>query len=307
MATTETLETTPSSFENCLSCGAAMAEDQRYCLNCGVRRGETRLPFAQVMATAHGSPPAGAPPAGTVPAAPPPRDPGQPPALAITWPVAAGGAAVLVLALGVGVLIGHGTAGNGKTANATPQVIQVGGGTTGASGAATSNSGTFTSDWPSGKSGWTIQLQSLNKDNAQPADVAAAKTAAGGKGAKDVGALDSDDYASLSSGLYVIYSGDYKSKKEAQAALGGLKKNFPNATVIQVSESGGSSGSSDSGGGTAKGSTSKKALQDLNNLSPQEYQKQSQKLPDKITTPGKQAPLDKTKKPGGGSDSETIQ
>ena len=298
MATTETLETTPTSFENCLSCGAAMAEDQRYCLNCGVRRGETRLPFAQVIATAQQQ----------QPAAPPPPDPPQPPSLAITWPVAAGGAAVLVLALGVGVLIGHGTAGNGKVASNTPQVITVGGsGTTGASNAASSSSSTFTADWPSGKSGWTIQLQSLSTDSATPADVAAAKTAASGKGAKDVGALKSDDYSSLSSGLYVIYSGDYKSKKEAQSALAGVKKNFPNATVIEVSNSGGSSGGSDSGGGTAKGSTSKKALENLNNLSPQEYQKQSQKLPDKITTPGKKAPIDKSKPVGGGSDSETIQ
>jgi hypothetical protein len=291
MATTETLEITPTSFENCLSCGGAMAEDQRYCLNCGVRRGETRLPFTQVMAAAEPTPP-------------PPPDPPQSPSLAITWPVAAGGAAVLVLALGVGVLIGHGTAGNGKVASATPQVITVGSsGTTGASNAAT-GSGTFTSDWPSGKSGWTIQLQSLSKDSAQPADVATAKSAAAGKGAKGVGALDSDDWSSLSSGLYVIYSGDYKSKKDAQAALDGLKKNFPNAAVIEV-KNGGSSGGS--GAGTAKGSTSKKALENLNNLSPQEYQKQSQKLPDKITTPGKQAPIDKSKKPGGGSDSETIQ
>jgi hypothetical protein len=307
MATTETLETTPTSFENCLSCGAAMAEDQRYCLNCGVRRGETRLPFAQVMASSGGA--AGAPPAGTAPAAaPPPRDPNQAPAIAITWPVAAGGAALLLLALGVGVLIGHGTASNGKAASGTPQVITVGGGATGASGAAaTADTGTFKSDWPSGKTGWTVQIQSLSKDSAQPANVAAAKSADAGKGAKDVGALDSDDYPSLSGGLYVVYSGVYNSKKDAQAALGGLKKSFPNATVIQVSDSGGSSGSGSGGGKSVKGSTSKQALQNLDKLSPKDYQKQSQKLPDKITTPGKQAPIDKSKPVGGGSDSQTIQ
>jgi hypothetical protein len=297
MATTETLETTPTSFENCLSCGAQMAEDQRYCLNCGVRRGETRLPFAQVMAASERP--------ATAPVSPPPRDPGQPPALAITWPVAAGGAAVLVLALGVGVLIGHGTAGNPKVASATPQVITVGSGS-GGGAAPASNSSTFRSDWPSGKSGWTVQLQSLRKGSAQPADLAAAKTAAAGKGAKNVGALASDDFSSLSPGLYVIYSGDYKSKKEAQSALGGLKKNFPNATVVQVSNSS-SSGGSGSSGGTSKGSTSTQSLQKLQNLSPQDYQKQSQKLPDKITTPGGKAPIDKSKPVGGGSGSQTIQ
>jgi hypothetical protein len=122
-----------------------------------------------------------------------------------------------------------------------------------------------------------------------------------------VGALDSDDYPSLSGGLYVVYSGVYNSKKDAQAALGGLKKSFPNATVIQVSDSGSSGGSGSGGGKSVKGSTSKQALQNLDKLSPQDYQKQSQKLPDKITTPGKQAPIDKSKPVGGGSDSQTIQ
>jgi hypothetical protein len=299
MATTQTLETTPTGFENCLSCGAMLAEDQRYCLNCGVRRGETRLAFPDVMAASQRA-------AATSAAPPPPRDPNTPPALAITWPVAAGGAAVLVLALGVGVLIGHGTAGNQKVAAAPAQVITVGSGATGASSAVASDSGTFTSDWPSGKSGWTVQLQSLSKDSATPAQVAAAKTAAGSKGAKSVGALDSDNFSSLNSGLYVVYSGDYKSKKEAQSALGGLKKNFPSATVVQVGDGGSSSGGSGSSG-SSKGSTSKSALQKLNNLSPQQYQKQSSKLPDKITTPGKKAPIDKSKSPGGGSGSQTIQ
>jgi hypothetical protein len=137
--------------------------------------------------------------------------------------------------------------------------------------------------------------------------VAAAKSAATSKGAKNVGALDSDSFSSLNSNLYVIYSGDYKSKKDAQAALGGLKKNFPSATVVQVDNGGGSSsGSSGSSGKTSKGSTSKSALQNLNNLSPEQYQKQSSKLPDKITTPGKEAPIDKSKPVGGGSGSQTI-
>jgi hypothetical protein len=314
MATTETLESTPTGFENCLSCGAMMAEDQRYCLNCGVRRGQTRLPFPDVIAAsqrAAATSPAGAPPGGPNPptaggAAYGGGSGGN--ALPITWPVAAAGAAILVLALGVGVLIGHGTAGNGKVA-ATPQVITVGsGGTTGASSAASSST-TFTSDWPDGKGGWTIQLQSLSKDSTTPAQVAAAKSAASSKGAQNVGALDSDSFSSLNSNLYVIYSGDYKSKKDAQAALGGLKKNFPSATVVQVDNGGGSSssGSSGSSGKSAKGSTSKQALQNLNSLTPQQYQKQSSKLPDKITTPGKQAPIDKSKAPGGGSGSQTIQ
>ena len=35
--------------ESCPNCGARMAADQRYCLNCGHRRGEPRLPFMDAV------------------------------------------------------------------------------------------------------------------------------------------------------------------------------------------------------------------------------------------------------------------
>ena len=35
--------------EQCPSCGAQMAADQRYCLECGLRRGDPRLPFMDAV------------------------------------------------------------------------------------------------------------------------------------------------------------------------------------------------------------------------------------------------------------------
>jgi hypothetical protein len=107
----------------CPNCGAQMALDQRYCLNCGNRRGDPRLPFmdAVVFMEASRQPKGGA----SAAAAPPP-----PPAKSRFSPSTTliAGIATLILAVGVGVLIGN--SGNDSTPVAQPktQVIQVGGG-----------------------------------------------------------------------------------------------------------------------------------------------------------------------------------
>jgi hypothetical protein len=101
-----------------------MAIDQRYCLNCGHRRGEPRLPFmdAVTFMGAMNQPPqeaaAAAPP-------PPPQKSGISPSTTLI-----AGIATLVLAVGVGVLIGRsGNNDSTPVANQKPTVIQVGGGT----------------------------------------------------------------------------------------------------------------------------------------------------------------------------------
>ena len=48
--------------------------------------------------------------------------------------------------------------------------------------------------------------------------------------------LDSDLYSSLPPGNYVIYSGVYTDRRSAEVALKGLRKSFPSAAVIEVSE-----------------------------------------------------------------------
>jgi hypothetical protein len=104
----------------CRSCGSPLAADQRYCLHCGARRAEARLPFLDILAQQ--VPSGGGPAAAGGPAAPPPGNwLGRMSANA----AAVAGVACLLLALGVGVLIG-GLGQDGSTANATPQVISVG-------------------------------------------------------------------------------------------------------------------------------------------------------------------------------------
>jgi hypothetical protein len=107
----------------CRTCGAPLAADQRYCLQCGARRAEARLPFLDILAR---QAPAAAP-AGvrTVESR---RGPVAVVQRFGTNAAAVAGVACLLLALGVGVLIGG--IGKGNTAGgSTPQVISVGGAT----------------------------------------------------------------------------------------------------------------------------------------------------------------------------------
>jgi uncharacterized membrane protein YgcG len=194
----------------------------------------------------------GAPVAASPPSTPP-RPPGAPPETAQsprnsnTVSLLAG-VGVLLLAMGVGVLIGR-SGGSSKPSPAPVQVVtQAAGPTTGAAEAA------FTADWPNGTQGYTVQLQTLPVAGTTVAAVAAAKTAALGKGAGSVGALKSSEFSSLSGENYVIYSGVYHKQAEAQKALAGLKKSFPGAKVIHVSEGG--SGGSGSGGSGSSGASS---------------------------------------------------
>lgn len=98
----------------CPSCGAALAEDQRYCLNCGQRRGEPRVDFRRHLDSQ-----------ATVTKDPPPPPPPEKPQRDYAPLAAAGGIAVLGVMLLIGVLIGRGT-GGGEESAATPQVITVG-------------------------------------------------------------------------------------------------------------------------------------------------------------------------------------
>jgi hypothetical protein len=131
------------SGESCPDCGAGMSSDQRYCLTCGHRRGDPRLPFmdAVVFMEAMSGPPGGAA------AVPPPAPAEGKPRLNPSATLIAG-IATLILAVGVGVLIGQsGNDGSTPAAAAKPTVIQVGGSgggeetasTEGSTGAATGN------------------------------------------------------------------------------------------------------------------------------------------------------------------------
>lgn len=94
----------------CRSCGVPLAEDQRYCLNCGERQGEPRIDFRQHEAPAP-QPHESAPP-------PPPE---EKPSRDYTPLAAVGGIAVLGIMLLIGVLIGKGDSDN--TAPPPAQVV----------------------------------------------------------------------------------------------------------------------------------------------------------------------------------------
>jgi hypothetical protein len=241
----------------CAHCGVPVADDQRYCLECGGRQMHARSQFldrftpATVLAA----------PAG-VPGEQAQQRPAAGRSSSVTILASVG---VLLLAMGVGILIGR--AGAPKTsAAAPPQVISVsspGAGTAGATttgGAASTEAGAFPEDWPAGKSGYAVQLQTLPAASAQASEVTAAKTAALAKGASGVGVLLSSNFHSLPSGQYVIYSGDYPGEAQAKQALGPLKAKFPAAAVIHVTEgsaSSSSAGSSSSSGGSSSTGSSK--------------------------------------------------
>jgi hypothetical protein len=116
--------TPESATATCRSCGGAVSREQRYCLSCGQRRTDQKVPFADTLAPE---------PAAAAPAA-----------KAASGLTPAMGAAIVcasVLFLGVGVLVGRSN-GSGNNQAAVPQQVQTiaadaaGAGTDSAAGAA---------------------------------------------------------------------------------------------------------------------------------------------------------------------------
>lgn len=121
----------PGGREQCMNCGAPMAADQHYCTNCGERRGPARFEFMEGAG----------------------RRTRDTEAMAVRsrprWNANTSliaGVGTLLLALGIGVLIGR-TGNNNSGSKAAPpvQVVSVAGGATGAAGAATPSTPTSSS------------------------------------------------------------------------------------------------------------------------------------------------------------------
>lgn len=110
-----------ASEERCAECGAPMASDQRYCVECGERRGEQRFPAVMESPSA----------------TPPPRDPTNPRRSRMSpSSTLIAGVGTLLLAMGVGVLIGRsGNSSSTHGAGSGVQVVTVGGAGAGASSA----------------------------------------------------------------------------------------------------------------------------------------------------------------------------
>lgn len=263
---------------HCANCSAPLASDQRYCLECGQRR----LPMSSVLATPPPMVAAAAPPLAaplSVPAeALPPRN------ATLTLIAAVG---VLLLAMGVGVLIGRSSASRQSAAPAPViSVASPGPGT----GPAQAGEASFAGDWPGSTKGYTVQLQTLPAAGTSVSAVEAAKAAATGKGAKAVGALKSDEYSSLTAGSYVIYSGVFHRRSEAEKALGSLKKSFPGARVVEVSNgAAGSSAERAAAGRGGNGSSLAKpappsVLESLKGAKGKSYVEKSKNLPNVVET-----------------------
>ena len=287
----------------CASCGSPLAADQRYCLNCGTRRAERRVP---VEAT--GAPP-GALQAGTRrPAPAAPAGGAAVDRLGGAWGVAA----LLLLALGVGVIIGN-QGGDDTSVAARPPEVTISAGAVGATaGSPIANTTPPTDEWPD-RDGFTVQLGELPKATTDQAAADAAKAAASAKGADAPGILDAGEHG-LTDGQLVLYSGVFSKRKDATAALENLKGAYPDARVVEVKANSSTSGAATAGDSPddAAGSTpskpatvSKSKLKETEKLDPEAFQKQSKKLPKTTALPGKPPPKDNAA-PGGGSEAETI-
>jgi len=139
--------------DQCANCGAPLAGDQRYCVECGERRGKPRYAVPGGTATASGMPASSRPSRRTLS--------GNSALL--------GGIAVLLIAMGVGVLIGR--TSNGSSPR-TPVQVNVGGG----GGAAAAPTPT-TSSTPSTSSSSSSTSKSKSKTKSSSKNPAASLAA----------------------------------------------------------------------------------------------------------------------------------
>lgn len=308
----------------CSSCGQGMAPDQRYCLQCGSRRGGPRVEFdgylgeraeAEKPGLFGGEPPPPTRPAYWVSGA----EPDPRPVREVTPLMAAAGLMAFALILIFGVLIGK--QGNGGGGMQTPIVAATGmpAAAPGSTSTTTDVNVSFQADWPAGKEGFTIELATLSKEGTDPAMVESTKVELSGQGASAVGVLDSDEFGSLPGGNYVFYSGEYTSRAEARSALASLEASFPDAQVIEVAAEASTPAAGD-GAGNGDGSllqeeaggedeaaveASKATLEDINSGSAEEFQESMKKLPSTIETEGKAPPKDN--KPAGGGSGDAVE
>ncbi|MGH2885149.1 MAG: hypothetical protein ACRDPA_20995, partial [Solirubrobacteraceae bacterium] len=201
----------PASAELCPACRAPMQPDQRYCLECGLAlplvsgrlAGLRRRWIARV----------GWYPGDWVWAS------------LLTLVIAiAGAAAAIALSHDNG---NHGTSFIAPITTATPPITTTPITTAPTTTAPTTSTTTAKApaqpvngrfSWPATENGWTIVLVSYPKTTGHDSAVQTAARAAKA-GLTQVGVLDSSLYASLQPGYYVVFTGIYGSKSEADAAV----------------------------------------------------------------------------------------
>jgi len=141
--------------EPCADCGAVLAGDQRYCLSCGTRSGTARIAFRDILARPGGSPAQAIAEPGSTAALT-----GRP-STTLAFLV---GLACLLLALGVGVLIGRSGGEQKAAAPAPAQVITVNGGAASPSTTASDGASTGSGTTSKAKSGSSSTSKATNQD-----------------------------------------------------------------------------------------------------------------------------------------------
>ena len=148
--------------DQCANCGAPLASDQQYCLRCGERRGQARFQSTAPTTGTAASSAAGA--------APPARG-----SRFSAGTTLIAGVATLLLAMGIGVLIGHETASSSpaQTNAKTPVVYLNGGG-----GAAAASTAAPATTAPTGNAGSSGSSNKSSKSHKNANSSASSSTAA---------------------------------------------------------------------------------------------------------------------------------
>jgi hypothetical protein len=146
--------------DRCVACGAPLSSDQRYCVNCGERRNKPRFSLPEA---------APAPEVATTA-----RRPSRRPRTSSGGTLVAG-VGTLLLAMGVGVLIGHtNTSSAARTSSPKDQIVYLNG---------SSPNSTAAASTPSSKTGKKSGSKSKSKSNSPTGKkaTAAASKVLGGK------------------------------------------------------------------------------------------------------------------------------
>lgn len=205
----------------CRTCGAPLAADQRYCLQCGTRRAEARLPFLEILARqvpAGGTAASGAATETTTTRT---TQSGNWLTRLSTNAAAVAGVACLLLALGVGVLIGGLGSDDASGSNTPPQIITVGGGGAAPAPAATSAAPATTETTP--EDATTSTTSKKDKSSSKGSSSSSKSSSKSAAAIEDLDSSSGSDYQKKSSKLpkTVEGSGDLPPTDTSGTAIGG--------------------------------------------------------------------------------------
>jgi hypothetical protein len=218
----------PAAYERCDQCSSPVEASQRYCVVCGARHKRADDPVARYLAVATSR--SRAAKTSRPARAGKRRAPGLGTAAVI---------AAIPLAVALGVIVGRAnSAGDAKLIAALraqkAPVVTVTGGGAGASTAQASLTRTSVTSTFSLAYGYAVELRTLPARGTDPAAVTKAERAAKAKGATAVGVIDARSFSVTpkpAGSVYILYSGQFKTKAEAEAALTKLTRHFPGALV----------------------------------------------------------------------------